>query len=234
MVDPKHVDSAPRTIRECAHQVQSTSGFQTFQLVCPIKSPDPQGIPDGTMVSGPKMVKRALQMYGSQWFWAQEVEFSLEVFDPNHQFQSQENRCRSANYTRIELPGSGNPLPSISWKKNGKVINPELTNPTSAKFTVEHVNAADSGIYSCRLENVHGSLDADFHVIVGDWTSEPAIDMHSGTFGASSAVIGISPPPAPVIDQPYNNTTVRVGHTAQFQCKVQWRKETPMIRWLRK
>uniref|UniRef100_A0A915E018 Ig-like domain-containing protein n=1 Tax=Ditylenchus dipsaci TaxID=166011 RepID=A0A915E018_9BILA len=262
--------SAPELYENVRTRFRVQVGSKPFKLVCPIKSPDPQGIPDGTMVRWTKDGERGSEWGNAQYkllnfnrdlkirspqlsdtghykcmavngFGHKEVEFSLEVFDPNHQFQSPRESLSLSELSsspvwydrsamdrsiqtpvklqpgaRLELscPAQGNPLPSISWKKNGKVINPELTNPTSAKFTVEHVNAADSGIYSCRLENIHGSLDADFHVTVGDWTSEPAIDMHSGTFGASSAVI--------------------VSYFQQFQCKVQWRKEIPMIRWLRK
>lgn len=91
---------------------------------------------------------------------------------------------------------------------------------------------SDAGIYSCRVENAHGSLDADFRVSVDGHSyadsanSEEEINMHSGTFGSSPVHEGISPPPEPIIDQPYNNTTVRVGHTAVYfsnnvyECKV--------------
>lgn len=55
---------------------------------------------------------------------------------------------------------------------------------------------------------------------------------NSGSFGSDSlsanGILG-PPPPQPVIDQPYNST-VRAGHIAQFQCKVQWQKDAPTIR----
>ncbi|KAI1731928.1 immunoglobulin i-set domain-containing protein [Ditylenchus destructor] len=169
-----------------------------------------------------------------------DMDFLLEVYDPSHDPRNPAESLTLSDLpsspvwynredvdaaimtplalgsgTRLELncAARGNPLPSVLWKKNGKSVQiGELSDPTSAKFVVENVKISDAGIYSCRVENAHGSLDADFRI----------------------SVDGISPPPEPIIDQPYNNTTVRVGHTAQFQCKVQWRKEEPMIRWLRK
>lgn len=54
---------------------------------------------------------------------------------------------------------------------------------------------------------------------------------NSGSFGSDSLSANgvLSPPPQPTIDEPYNST-VRAGHTAQFQCKVQWRKDALTIR----
>ena len=120
--------------------------------------------------------------------------------------------------------------------QNAGSIFLELSNPTSALFSLDKVEKSDSGTYTCRLENPYGSLEAEFDVYIG--TEMPFFvfnddkgEIESGTFGGNSPIPGIPvpKPPAPTIDQP-RNMTVRTGHIAQFVCKVEWRKEKSMIR----
>lgn len=102
-------------------------------------------------------------------------------------------------------------------------------NSKSARFTMNNVNRSDSGVYTCRLENAHGSLEADFRVIVVDDADAASLDGIIGAGGMES-VSSSADVPTPTIDQQPYNSTVRVGHTAQFQCRVHWSKEQPTIR----
>ncbi|VDO48010.1 unnamed protein product [Haemonchus placei] len=125
---------------------------------------------------------------------------------------------------RMELrcPARGNPLPEIRWYKNNIRITTDSP-PHIASFVVDPAGLDDSGDYRCVLENRLGSIEAIFKVTVGDFFDDGkrlgALD------GPSEQML------EPIIDQPYN-TTVRVGHTAQFLCKAK-SAQSPLIKWLK-
>ncbi|KJH40908.1 immunoglobulin domain protein [Dictyocaulus viviparus] len=125
---------------------------------------------------------------------------------------------------RMELrcPARGNPLPEIRWYKNNiRIVNESP--PHIASFIVDPTSLSDSGEYRCVLENRLGSIEAIFKVFVGDF--------FDGGKRISATETDANQPPEPIIDQPYN-TTVKVGHTAQFLCKAK-STQSPLIKWLK-
>lgn len=91
-----------------------------------------------------------------------------------------------------------------------------------------------SGVYTCRLENQYGSLEADFHVQIVN-NIENKNEIFSALFGSIVVVSdGINSNTnngqQPIIAAQPLNSTVRTGNTANFECKVQWGKDVPMIR----
>uniref|UniRef100_A0A183BXM6 Ig-like domain-containing protein n=1 Tax=Globodera pallida TaxID=36090 RepID=A0A183BXM6_GLOPA len=147
----------------------------------------------------------------------------------------------------LQCPQSvGNPLPQVIWTREGIPVSLELTNPNAASFSLDKIRPSDSATYSCRVQNQLGSIQADFNVQIGPSTAEDLSDdqilfgsASSGTFSPSSAsALGSFPlPPTPRIDhqsQHRNETaSVRAGLTAQLLCRVEWRREKSVIRWLR-
>ncbi|VDM74468.1 unnamed protein product [Strongylus vulgaris] len=140
---------------------------------------------------------------------------------------------------RMELrcPARGNPLPEIRWYKNNIRITTD-TPPHIASFVIDPSGLDDSGEYRCVLENRLGSIEAIFKVTVGDFFDDgkritgdvaPHVsvsDIYCIHFTCS--IILQDQMPEPIIDQPYN-TTVRVGHTAQFLCKAK-SPQSPLIK----
>lgn len=81
----------------------------------------------------------------------------------------------------------------------------------SANLVLSNVQQRDSGKYVCRLENSHGLIEATFRVYIGDFLNADENmrwPSNGNEFNQS-----------PMIDEPFNST-VKVGHTAQFQCRV--------------
>jgi hypothetical protein len=143
--------------------------------------------------------------------------------------QQRRGPLRIALGEKLELlcAAKGNPLPLLTWYKDGKAIELDDTHSLhSAKLQVDNVGKSDSGVYSCHLENRHGAVEAIFHVFVGNdlfnlenFDVEQTIDALAGDTSMS-------------IDQSYNSS-VKSGHTAQLQCRVHWQQHVPTIRWLK-
>ncbi|VDK39316.1 unnamed protein product [Gongylonema pulchrum] len=95
---------------------------------------------------------------------------------------------------------------------------------TTALLYISDVQPSEGGEYVCKLDNEHGSIQAVFHVFVENFFE--GLDGESWSIDQSKAHL------YPVIDKPFNNT-VRVGHTAQFQCKVK-NQQQPLIKWLKR
>lgn len=154
-------------------------------------------------------------------------------------------RINNGSKLILKCPAQGNPLPRIIWLKNGLPTNIgifweffqiiyilELTNPTSAKYTE---NVTLNGIYTCRLENQFGSLEADFHVQIVNNDDKEKNKIFLAPFGsvvvADGNLLNVNnEQKQPIIAAQPLNSTVRAGNTANFQCKVQGGKDVPMIR----
>lgn len=93
---------------------------------------------------------------------------------------------------------------------------------SSAMLHLSEVQTNEGGEYVCRLENEHGTLEATFHVHVENFLE--GLDGESWALDQNQN----KAPLYPIIEQPFNNT-VRVGHTAQFQCKVK-NQQQPLIK----
>ncbi|OZC10595.1 immunoglobulin I-set domain protein [Onchocerca flexuosa] len=125
----------------------------------------------------------------------------------------------------LKCPAKGNPLPHITWLRDGKVLEREITyHYSSAILYLSDVQPSEGGKYVCKLENEHGSIEASFHVYVENFFE--GLDGESWSIDQTNAQL------YPIIDEPFNNT-VRVGRTAQFQCKVK-NQQQPLIKWLKR
>ncbi|VDO28031.1 unnamed protein product, partial [Brugia timori] len=125
----------------------------------------------------------------------------------------------------LKCPAKGNPLPYITWLRDGKALEREITyHHSSAILYLSDVQPSEGGKYVCKLENEHGSIEASFHVYVENFFE--GLDGESWSIDQTNAQL------YPVIDEPFNNT-VRVGRTAQFQCKVK-NQQQPLIKWLKR
>ncbi|VDN02308.1 unnamed protein product [Thelazia callipaeda] len=125
----------------------------------------------------------------------------------------------------LRCPAKGNPLPNITWLKDGKELEREVTNHySSAILYLNDVQPTESGKYVCKLNNEYGSIEATFHVYVENFFE--GLDGESWSIDQTKAQL------YPVIDEPFNNT-VRVGRTAQFHCKVK-NQQQPLIKWLKR
>ncbi|KAK5975524.1 Fibroblast growth factor receptor [Trichostrongylus colubriformis] len=187
------------------------------------------------------------QCQATNGFGHRTVDFTVHVYDPAEDSISLRDVIVLANSTsapawlidmnldwsspmqinrggRMELrcPARGNPLPEIRWYKNNIRITTDSP-PHIASFIVDPAGLDDSGDYRCVLENRLGSIEAIFKVTVGDFFDDgKRLGVHDGP---------VDQMPEPIIDQPYN-TTVRVGHTAQFLCKAK-SAQSPLIKWLK-
>uniref|UniRef100_A0A915BZK5 receptor protein-tyrosine kinase n=1 Tax=Parascaris univalens TaxID=6257 RepID=A0A915BZK5_PARUN len=150
--------------------------------------------------------------------WLNESEMRSSMLAPQ--------RLSVGRKLQLKCPASGNPLPQIIWLRNDKPIErEEMTfDHTSALLTLANLQTSDSGEYVCRLENEHGSIEATFRVRVGDFFNADEESRWSPNDKALEQ--------SPIIDEPFNST-VRVGHTAQFQCKVKSQHQ-PIIKWLKR
>lgn len=188
------------------------------------------------------------QCQATNGFGHQTIDFTVHVYDPEDSGVTVKDKLVLSNSTsapnwlidmnfewsspiqvnrggRIELrcPARGNPMPEIRWYKNNMLLNSDAP-AHIASFVVDPASPEDSGNYRCLVENRLGSIDAVFKVVVDDIFEDNK--EHIPEF--QPAEVGV---PEPEIDLPYN-ISVKVGHTAQFQCKAK-ASESPLIKWLK-
>jgi len=189
-----------------------------------------------------------------------DVQFFLEVYDPNndihlgsHESISYATKPSAPVWNskktndgpiylsagdRLELlcPAIGNPLPKITWYKNGHILDMgEIRHHKSAKLQLDDVTRNDSGTYTCRLENRHGSVTGTFNVFVGGASSAmkklkssfESGDQNGEAWGGNNKNV-------PIIDEPQNSTVVR-GQPAEFRCHMAHLSNivNPVFRWLK-
>ncbi|GFS46965.1 hemicentin-1 [Trichonephila inaurata madagascariensis] len=104
------------------------------------------------------------------------VEFVLDVMVPPQVKTSTatfEQKAREGNNIILECPVEDSNYPmTISWKKNGKVFNSNITpthiefSPDNKKIKVMKSQAADSGIYSCTASNSAGDTEHEIDLLV--------------------------------------------------------------------
>ncbi|KAG8435625.1 hypothetical protein GDO86_013535 [Hymenochirus boettgeri] len=122
----------------------------------------------------------------------------------------------AANTVKFQCPAGGNPLPRLKWLKNGKEFKQEhriggyKVRIQHWSLIMESVVPSDKGIYTCIVENEHGSINHTYHLDVIERSSRRPI-LQAGL-------------PA--------NVSVLVGGDAEFVCKV-YSDAQPHIRWVR-
>ncbi|KAF7706950.1 hypothetical protein HF521_018168 [Silurus meridionalis] len=112
---------------------------------------------------------------------------------------------------RLNCVATGNPPPCITWWKDQE----QIPTPTRAKrpqwtLTLKNLQPQDSSRYTCRVFNTAGQINATYTVEVIERTN------------AKPLLTGNHP----------LNTTVELGGTALFQCKVH-SDVKPVIQWLK-
>ncbi|XP_072281243.1 fibroblast growth factor receptor 2 isoform X2 [Pyxicephalus adspersus] len=122
----------------------------------------------------------------------------------------------AANTVKLRCPAGGNPTPTMRWLKNNKEFKQEhriggyKVRNQHWSLIMESVVPSDKGIYTCIVENEHGSINHTYSLDVIERSSHRPI-LQAGL-------------PA--------NTTAFVGGDAEFVCKV-YSDAQPHIRWVR-
>ncbi|XP_040217892.1 fibroblast growth factor receptor 2 isoform X2 [Rana temporaria] len=122
----------------------------------------------------------------------------------------------AANTVKLRCPAGGNPIPTMRWLKNNKEFKQEhriggyKVRNQHWSLIMESVVPSDKGIYTCIVENEHGSINHTYSLDVIERSSHRPI-LQAGL-------------PA--------NTTAYVGGDAEFVCKV-YSDAQPHIRWVR-
>ncbi|XP_075072415.1 fibroblast growth factor receptor 2 isoform X9 [Mixophyes fleayi] len=122
----------------------------------------------------------------------------------------------AANTVKLRCPAGGNPLPTMRWLKNNKEFKQEhrfggyKVRNQHWSLIMESVVPSDKGMYTCIVENEHGSINHTYSLDVIERSSHRPI-LQAGL-------------PA--------NTTAVVGGHAEFVCKV-YSDAQPHIRWVR-
>ncbi|KAG8429935.1 hypothetical protein GDO86_018791 [Hymenochirus boettgeri] len=122
----------------------------------------------------------------------------------------------AANTVKLRCPAGGNPTPRLRWLKNGKEFKQDhriggyKVRIQHWSLIMESVVPSDKGIYTCIVENEHGSINHTYHLDVIERSSRRPI-LQAGL-------------PA--------NVSVLVGGDAEFVCKV-YSDAQPHIRWVR-
>lgn len=138
---------------------------------------------------------------------------------------------------RLELlcPAIGNPLPEITWYKNGQYLDMgDMKHHKLAKFQLDDIIRNDSGTYTCRLENRYGSIQEKFTVIVDNNSKNSIKNLNFDGNELDGEAWGNSNPNAPIIDEP-QNCTVMKGQSAEFRCHMSHLNTAlnPLFRWLK-
>ncbi|XP_077997326.1 protein Obscurin-like [Glandiceps talaboti] len=119
----------------------------------------------------------------------------------------------------LECKVSGYPEPDVMWLLNGKVIQPAkeirmMFDGETATFTLEKAYPEDSGVYTCRLTNIHGETQScNATVTVIEDTRPPTYE-----------------PSPPKFLQTFKDSDVVEGNEVKFQCTIIG-TPTPEVTW---
>ncbi|XP_004396276.1 PREDICTED: fibroblast growth factor receptor 3 isoform X7 [Odobenus rosmarus divergens] len=122
----------------------------------------------------------------------------------------------AANTVRFRCPAAGNPMPSISWLKNGKEFRGEhriggiKLRHQQWSLVMESVVPSDRGNYTCVVQNKFGSIRQTYTLDVLERSPHRPI-LQAGL--------------------PANQTAV-LGSDVEFHCKV-YSDAQPHIQWLK-
>lgn len=142
---------------------------------------------------------------------------------------------------RLKCVASGHPRPDITWTKDDQALMHAEAGEHRKKWTLslKNLRPEDSGKYTCRVSNRAGAINATYKV---DVIRECRKGGMGGLqeWGLAAHPHLPSAPPAertrskPVLTGTHPvNTTVDVGGTTSFQCKVR-SDVKPVIQWLKR
>ncbi|KAK9496951.1 hypothetical protein O3M35_012851 [Rhynocoris fuscipes] len=117
----------------------------------------------------------------------------------------------AGNMLRLKCLSIGNPIPNITWFKNGAVPKRNLGSVKYNKWSLmlEDLVTSDSGNYTCRVCNEFGCIEYTFKVFVQE-------RMHH----------------RPILTQAPKNQTLLIGTSGEFWCKV-LSDLHPHVRWFK-
>nr|XP_006823009.1 PREDICTED: striated muscle-specific serine/threonine-protein kinase-like [Saccoglossus kowalevskii] len=139
----------------------------------------------------------------------EKVELPPEPSPPDFTTTLQDITIIEGNAATLECKVSGYPEPDVMWLLDGRLIQPAkdirmMFDGEIATFTMLKAFPEDSGVYTCRLTNVHGetqSCNATVTVIE---------DTRAPTYETSP----------PKFLQRFKDTDVVEGHEVKFQCLI--------------
>ncbi|GFT31287.1 hemicentin-1 [Nephila pilipes] len=147
-----------------------------------------------------------------------ETEFVLNVMVPPQVKTSTltfEQKSKEGDNIVLECPIENSNYPiTISWKKNGKIFNPNITpahiefSPDNKKIKVMKSQAPDSGVYSCIASNSAGDTEHEIDLLV----KAPAKIMHPS--------------------ENFTSTHVKERHAITLDCTAVGYPQ-PTIRWFK-
>ncbi|XP_041440967.1 fibroblast growth factor receptor 1 L homeolog isoform X2 [Xenopus laevis] len=150
-------------------------------------------------------------------------EKASENSKPNRPFWSHPEKMEkklhavpAAKTVKFRCPANGTPSPALRWLKNGKEFRPDQriggykVRSQTWSLIMDSVVPSDKGNYTCIVENKYGTLNHTYQLDVVERSPHRPI-LQAGL-------------PA--------NTSVTVGSTAEFSCKV-YSDPQPHIQWLR-
>ncbi|CRL07509.1 CLUMA_CG020474, isoform B [Clunio marinus] len=76
----------------------------------------------------------------------------------------------SGNTLKLKCTAEGDPKPTIEWTKDGKTIDRKMGQVQYSKWsiTLEDLIPVDSGSYTCKVRNIHGSINFTSKLEVSD------------------------------------------------------------------
>ncbi|XP_061396241.1 fibroblast growth factor receptor homolog 2 [Musca vetustissima] len=118
----------------------------------------------------------------------------------------------SGSSLQLLCPATGNPSPNITWTLNDTVIERHIGKVTYKKWSIQMDDAItkDSGVYKCRICNIHGCIEHSTKITIFDRLRTRPI----------------------ISDKFPQNQTVLVNSSATLECRVVSDLE-PFIFWLK-
>ncbi|XP_061185350.1 fibroblast growth factor receptor-like 1 [Saccostrea echinata] len=113
---------------------------------------------------------------------------------------------------RLRCKATGNPRPQITWMKdNHELYQHDGGRKSSWILRLPDLQQTDSGHYTCVVRNRLGSINFTYHIeVIDKIMAKPEL---------------LAPHPL--------NTTVKIGESAQLQCRINSEME-PHIQWLKR
>ncbi|XP_050334884.1 fibroblast growth factor receptor homolog 1 [Bactrocera neohumeralis] len=118
------------------------------------------------------------------------------------------------SFVQLSCPALGNPLPVITWFHDATRMNLTPLRFRLKKWSlfIDHLTTADSGIYTCKINNKFGSIEHNIR-----------LQILRPQLRSASPIIKNNKP---------SNRTVVVTGSAQFECQVE-SPTTVQIRWIK-
>ncbi|XP_069701170.1 peroxidasin [Periplaneta americana] len=147
---------------------------------------------------------------------------SLAKVVPSFTTHPENLTLKSGGLAQLKCVADGLPAPTISWFKDGRSVAAGGRISISAggqQLYIQHVKESDSGLYTCRAQNIVGFTETSAHLIVNGVFRDVSTQHFAQRDG-----------PAPrMVITPYNMEAPR-GSTIEIPCKADGNPK-PTITW---